>query len=604
MQVSVRLGRVATRQEDRLILTSPWLLRDISKSIPGAAWSPEDKVWHYPATATAASSVRDGFSGHTLAIDDNARHLFAAAVEGEALRGEEEKVDLSTLPTCLETMFLPPRLKQRIGVQLFLSQPATLLHWDMGVGKSYVVVAAAHEGPLDPMLISAPAKVVPVWKREFAKHSRKPYDLLCLDPDDGMSVARRAALFEKFIAKPGGGPLGPRVVVINHEAVWRPPIGPKFEKQGRANVCVDVGLLGKVDWAAVVVDEIHRIKDAQTNVCDCLCRYVRPKAKRRIGLTGTPLPNGPLDAFGQFKFLDPGVFGESYVRFRDTYAVMKSAGNVKWPVGYKNLDDFNKKFYSIAHRVRAEDVLDLPGRSHHTIVVKLPPDVRAMYDRLEEHMCAEVEAGVITASNAFTKLLALQKMTSGFATVEDLDEDTKTLQVLHHLKRDALVEFLEALPIDERVAVFCRFRHDLDEIHEAAKIAGRTSLELSGRRDEVKGYWNLGPQTVLAVQIQAGGVGIDLTTARYQLFLSVGYNNGDYMQGLKRLDRQGQTHKVMIYHMVCDATEDVNVYDSLQRKTDVTASALDRFRRKARPMTAVELDRAEASISAHLSAAG
>ena len=67
------------------------------------------------------------------------------------------------------------------------------------------------------------------------------------------------------------------------------------------------------------------------------------------------------------------------------------------------------------------------------------------------------------------------------------------------------------------MVVFCRFHTDLDAVHEACDSMGYSSFELSGRRDELK-RWQDGEAQVLAVQISAGGVGVDLTRARYSAY--------------------------------------------------------------------------------------
>ena len=60
------------------------------------------------------------------------------------------------------------------------------------------------------------------------------------------------------------------------------------------------------------------------------------------------------------------------------------------------------------------------------------------------------------------------------------------------------------------------------------------SMELSGRRDELK-RWQDGEAQVLAVQIDAGSEGVDLTRARYSIFYSVWFSLGKYDQALARV---------------------------------------------------------------------
>ena len=186
-------------------------------------------------------------------------------------------------------------------------------------------------------------------------------------------------------------------------------------------------------------------------------------------------------------------------------------------------------------------------------------------------------------------------------------------------KGRTLAELLDDLPPSEPVVVFCRFRHDLDVIRDVVKRSGRMSFELSGRYNELAGWQQgadplyicnkcsnrdllpyVGPTTpcnmappekpdycpgtmkvqtsagdVLAVQIQAGGVGIDLSRAAYCVYFSMGYNLGDYLQSLARLDRPGQTRSVTYIHLVARDTIDEKVYAALQNRQDVIEAIIE-----------------------------
>jgi hypothetical protein len=95
-------------------------------------------------------------------------------------------------------------------------------------------------------------------------------------------------------------------------------------------------------------------------------------------------------------------------------------------------------------------------------------------------------------------------------------------------KRLTLAELLEDIGADEPVVVFCRFRRDLTVVADLAQYFGRSYGELSGRfktgLDE-RGCMVDGIQ-VMGVQIQSGGVGVDLTRARYAVYYSLGFSLG------------------------------------------------------------------------------
>jgi SNF2 family DNA or RNA helicase len=80
------------------------------------------------------------------------------------------------------------------------------------------------------------------------------------------------------------------------------------------------------------------------------------------------------------------------------------------------------------------------------------------------------------------------------------------------------------------------------------------------------------------VQIKAGGVGVDLTRARYSIFYSTGFSLGDYDQAKARTHRPGQTRPVMHIHLVARGTVDVRVRRALEKRAQIVESILAEIR--------------------------
>ena len=88
---------------------------------------------------------------------------------------------------------------------------------------------------------------------------------------------------------------------------------------------------------------------------------------------------------------------------------------------------------------------------------------------------------------------------------------------------------------------------------------------------------------MLAVQIQAGGIGVDLTRARYCAYFSLGFSLGDYEQSLARCHRSGQERSVTYFHFVAEGTVDEKVYEALSKKEDIVKSVTSRLARPSAP---------------------
>jgi SNF2 family DNA or RNA helicase len=235
--------------------------------------------------------------------------------------------------------------------------------------------------------------------------------------------------------------------------------------------------------------------------------------------------------------------------------------------GFQKLDELERLMSRITFRVGAE-VLDLPPATHVTYHCDLAGEALRIYRDLEEDFVAHVLDGTVTAANAMVKLLRLQQVTGGCVPTDE--------GITHRVdssKVKLLADTLEDIGRDEPVVVFCRFHADMDAVHDACDGMGYSSLELSGRRDELK-RWQDGEAQVLAVQISAGGVGVDLTRARYSMYYSLSFSLGEYDQALARVHRPGQTRPVEHVHLVARNTVDVKIMRALEKRAEIVQSIL------------------------------
>jgi SNF2 family DNA or RNA helicase len=118
-------------------------------------------------------------------------------------------------------------------------------------------------------------------------------------------------------------------------------------------------------------------------------------------------------------------------------------------------------------------------------------------------------------------------------------------------------------------------------VHEIGRRMGRKSLELSGRRDELKA-WQRGDAPLLAVQISAGGIGVDLTRARYSIYYSLSYSLGEYDQSLSRVHRPGQHRPVTHIHLVARTTVDGRIMSALEKRAEVVNSILNEIKQEVK----------------------
>ncbi len=515
-------------------------LLEFMHSLPSARFHRAQSQWSCDTTPAAAWRVwrRPEFLG---ALSDG--------IIGIAKSFQRRVIDER-----LDSFFLQPPVQKtkawrhQVDAFWFASYAETaMLAMDMGTGKSKVAVDLVVNWRCNMVLILCPKSVIPVWRREFRIHAGE--DVMILDKGSVTRKTANALLYREKQSRT----IDRCVIVINYESAWRPAF---------ANWSLSV------PWDCVILDESHRVKSHKSSVAKYVAKLGK-KAKHRLCLTGTPLPHSPLDAFGQYQFLDPGLFGTSWHHFSNRYALKQNASIPQQITGYQNQEELTHKFGLLAYRVEAEDVLDLPAVQHHERACSLEPKAKRAYDQLHRDLITEVESGVVTASNALVKLLRLQQCTSGFL----VEDETNVVHEIDTAKAELLRELLEDL--NEPIVVFCRFVHDLLVVREITEKLRRQYHEVSGAYKDLTDDATMLPDTdILGVQIQAGGVGIDLTRARYAVYYSIGFSLGDYLQSLKRLNRPGQTRPVNYYHLICEGTVDRQVYRALAKKEDLVNAVL------------------------------
>lgn len=442
---------------------------------------------------------------------------------------------------------------QEEAVQFALSRPASMMDMEMGTGKTRVAIDTAFaRDDVYRVLVVCPKAVVRVWRENL--HKFAPDDRWqCWDLQKGTIKAKADDLKKWFKI-----PASKQFVIINYDSVWRKEMGELILRSG---------------FQMVVLDESHRAKAAGSKVS----KYLAILGKRvhyRMCLSGTPMANSPLDVYGQYRFLDPTIFGTNHYLFLQEYAVM-GGPDLKFIVGFKNQKRLNEKFDSIAYHCRMSEIADrikLPDAlPPTTLKVDLPAKDRKTMQDLNREFIAECGTGHVVVNNVLVKLLRLQQICSGFCFTKESVLDMGEVQELNTAKEDTLTDMLGDLGPKENVVVFCTFRHDLEAIHRAASRSGRDCFELSGSENTLED-WKKEDGAVIAVQVQAGSEGVDMTKANHAVYFSVPHSLAMYNQSKARLYRPGQNRPVSFCHIIAEDTVDEAMYESLIRKEDIIES--------------------------------
>lgn len=570
---------------DPLMLSIAWGGRHKHRTAPQWLFPRATPRLAAVVVATLTNSIPGSIVATDAIVDDLIREAAVSADVVQNIVGQA-----ATLPDVPHENF-KSYPHQKVGHWIMKDAPAHMAGWDMRTGKTKFAIDCVINHGWRRVLIGCPNKVVPVWVDHFQTHAAMPCRVVALGDNVKKGVAEKARImsFEIDQAEARSDPR-PLVFVVNYESMWRPPLGPTYSGKHRIS---NLGLILRHKWDAIIGDESHRFgkHDSQISKFMERCHHV---AAKRLCLSGTPFSHSPLDIFGQYRFLDPTIYGSFWTPFRERYAVLvpiNAMGNngrgatiVK---DYKNLEELDAKFKMIATVVRLQDVMELPPIDDITMHVDLGPKETKAYRELWDEFVTDMGEGVVTVTNALTRVIRVQQTTSGFGTPSDIDTGDALVDArgdrifvdLEMSKRSMLGEILGDLKSDEPVAVYARFRRDIDAIHEIAKTCGRPSCELSGRINEIGHRWEPRPGEVAAVQIQSGKEGLDLSAAAYSVVYSTGCPSvGEFDQLMARQLGPKQKRPVVRYHLLARGTIDEKVYRALKERRDIIDVLMDSAR--------------------------
>lgn len=429
---------------------------------------------------------------------------------------------------------------------------------EQGTGKTFSVIEYLNRRVSAPekILVVCPASITGVWQGEIKKFSPMYKDRVWV-----VSGTRKKRLAMLHSKEPG-------IYIINYE--------------GARSLRKDYNLAKMKIWDVVIADEMTRIKNHKAQQSKALHDFVKYSPRTmRIGITGTPITQSPLDAFSQFYFIDPGIFGTSWWEFRNRYSIVRKrviqGRTFHEDVDYRNLDVLSQKIYKNSIRHTKDDCLDLPEKMYQRIEVKWRDDERDVYDQLKEDFIASVRDSVLTASNALSKMSKLRQICGGWFYGEDGDA-VLINEKKRNSKMDTLIQLVE--DASAPVIVWACFRQDIDAIEKELTKAKISYVTISGKIDKQERFnsadrFQRGGIKVAICQTDTAQYGLTLTAASTAIFYSQSWSVENRLQAEDRCHRIGQDDKCLYIDLVMEDSVEESISGILKSKKKVADSVVD-----------------------------
>ena|SRR5215471_15929726 len=309
-----------------------------------------------------------------------------------------------------------------------------------------------------------------------------------------------------------------------------------------------------------VIDELAVFRNRRTGLWKSAAAIVN-QTKYAWGMTGSPTPKAPTDAWAQIHMLTPGSTTRTWIRFRDL--TMRQITQFKW-VRRPGAQELIHQQMQPSVRFALEDVAELPETTNRQVLVPLEPEAQKAYQLMFDKMRIMYKDKTITAVNEGVLQSKLLQVACGSIYT---DKDGK-VDLPADGRLDALTNIVESTA--RKVIVFVPFLHALERVadhvrktEEVAVVHGSTPI---GQRNRIfHAFQNEEHPRVIVAHPACMSHGLTLTAANTIIWYCPTNNFETYEQANARMRRPGQTSKTLIAHLVGTPIERL-VYNRLQDK--------------------------------------
>lgn len=316
-----------------------------------------------------------------------------------------------------------------------------------------------------------------------------------------------------------------------------------------------------------VADEMHKMKNPTVQQTK---GFLTCLPKNKIGMTGTPLMNCPLDLYVILKWL--GYETHSFYSFKNHYCIMGGFGNHE-VVGYKNLEQLTAQLNEIMLRRLKSEVLDLPDKLYVAEYVDMSKEQSNIYNEVEADIKSNIDM-VAFKNNPLATLIRLRQATGYTGILSSTVKESAKLD-----RMEDLVE--ECIANNEKVIIFSNWTQITDVVQErignlnigCVCITGNTKDD--ARQNFVDAFQKEEWCKVIIGTIGAMGTGLTLTAATTVIFLDEPWNKALFDQAVDRAHRIGTTENVTIYSILCKDTIDERIHELIYKKGAISDAIVD-----------------------------
>jgi len=304
--------------------------------------------------------------------------------------------------------------------------------------------------------------------------------------------------------------------------------------------------------AVLESDIVHTVRDETTALKHF--NTERSKTFRRLsqkvgawGLTATPMPNTPMEAYGIARATIP-EYNESMVSYRSRTHERDG------PFGWKPKDNAFKMADAILKpsiRVLAADAFKKTGLSIKAHAIKMSPELARVYKELAAKSVIELKGKKVSAPHEAALRNKLLQVAGGALYTNEAGEERSHQLITVKDRTDGIVALTQHNK--RKVVVLVPYTIQVDYVVKELRLRGLSVLAMpkkpKDRANAIDAFQSLADPRVLVADPRTLAHGVELTRASILVFYLPVDSNELYQQAIGRLVRRGQTQDVDVYQL-------------------------------------------------------
>ncbi|KAF9890933.1 hypothetical protein FE257_005190 [Aspergillus nanangensis] len=457
-------------------------------------------------------------------------------------------------------------------ISLYNNNLNGILADEMGLGKTiqtislitHIIEKKKNNGPF---LVIVPLSTLTNWNLEFEKWAPSVNRVVYKGPPNARKQQQQQIRWGNF-----------QVLLTTYEYIIK-----------------DRPILSKIKWTHMIVDEGHRMKNAQSKLSSTLSTYYT--SRYRLILTGTPLQNNLPELWALLNFVLPNIF-KSVKSFDEWFNTpfANTGGQDRMELSEEEQLLVIRRLHKVLRpfllrRLKKDVEKDLPDKQERVVKCRFSALQSKLYRQLVTHNKMVVsdgkggKTGMRGLSNMLMQLRKLCNHPFVFEPVEDQMNPTRATNDLIWRTAGKFELLDRILPkfqqTGHRVLMFFQMTQIMNIMEDFLRLRQMKYLRLDGStksddRSELLKEFNAPGSDYFCflLSTRAGGLGLNLQSADTVIIFDSDWNPHQDLQAQDRAHRIGQKNEVRILRLISSNSVEEKILERAQFKLDMDGKVI------------------------------